>query len=67
MRVCRVVWRPELSVMAGEPADGSRKWASSCSLPLQLADGSLLWVQRGWQPRSQAGYAMPALASHRER
>jgi len=27
--------------------------------PLELGDGSLIWLQRGWQPRSAAGYEKP--------
>lgn len=27
--------------------------------PLELADGSLLWVQRGWHPRASTGYQAP--------
>lgn len=51
-------WRPDLQLWLGNrPHD--QQMGFLLLTPLQLADGSLLWVQRGWHPRSQAGYAAP--------
>lgn len=51
-------WRPELQFWLGNrPHD--RQVGFVLLTPLQLADGSLLWVQRGWQPRQTAGYEAP--------
>lgn len=52
-------WRPELQFWLGNrPHD--KQVGFVLVTPLELADGRLLWVQRGWQPRQQAGYAAPA-------
>lgn len=51
-------WRPELQFWLGNrPHD--RQVGFVLVTPLQLADGSLLWVQRGWQPRQTLGYEAP--------
>lgn len=51
-------WRPELQFWLGNRPH-ERQVGFVLLTPLQLADGSLLWVQRGWQARQGAGYAPP--------
>lgn len=52
------VWRPDLQLWLGNRPH-ERQVGFVLVTPLQLADGSLLWVQRGWQARQGAGYAAP--------
>ncbi len=51
-------WRTEWQLWLGNrPHD--RQDGFVLVTPLQLADGSLIWVQRGWQARQLAGYQAP--------
>lgn len=58
-------WRPELQFWLGNRPH-ERQVGFVLVTPLQLADGSLLWVQRGWQARQTAGYAAPDWPSSAE-
>jgi surfeit locus 1 family protein len=59
-RVARLqgVWQPQQQIWLG---NRPHERASGFILvtPLQLRDGRWLWVQRGWHPRSQAGFDAP--------
>ncbi len=51
-------WRPEFQFWLGNrPHDGRVGFV--LLTPLQLDDGSLLWVQRGWQPWESADFEAP--------
>jgi surfeit locus 1 family protein len=51
-------WRADLQLWLGNRPHGEQMGFLLLT-PLQLDSGALLWVQRGWHPRSQAGYAPP--------
>lgn len=51
-------WQPQWQIWLGNrPLD--RQVGYVLLTPLRLDDGSLLWVQRGWQPRRDSGYSAP--------
>lgn len=54
----RGVWRPDHQIWLANRSQGGQAGFVLLT-PLQLRDGRWLWVQRGFHPRSQAGFEAP--------